>query len=124
MPQVTRHGGQSTWERYASQASGCCRRTASHAGHSHHRWVCVSSTAPSQAASRRRQHADAREAVARHDRVGDDAAEHPFRVRRQAARVEQQGRRRLFVDAFLDADFEGGRHGDRVAKINALDGGR
>ena len=28
------------------------------------------------------------------------------------------------VDAFLDADFEGGRHGDRVAKINALDGGR
>jgi ribose 5-phosphate isomerase B len=27
------------------------------------------------------------------------------------------------VDAFSGAEFEGGRHADRVAKINALDGG-
>lgn len=36
-------------------------------------------------------------------------------------RVVGVGLARDLVDAFLDADFEGGRHADRVAKITALE---
>jgi ribose 5-phosphate isomerase B len=38
-------------------------------------------------------------------------------------RVVGTGLAATIVDAWLDAEFEGGRHADRVAKIHALEGG-